>query len=809
MNKKSAQEQSSRLIMASCYPDSALQDMDYIQILRLISHNAVGIQAKSNIENRGVLADVNEIKKMHDELEQFIFLQRLEPLNLIPYEDLSTILRNLAIEGYILDVDSILAVRDVMQNAIVVRDAIVKTPIELTFALRGQLQYLENLQMLLSRIIRTFAPDNSVRDDASPELSQIRKKIKSRESEIYKSFKKIIATLRPKGILAEGEESIRNGRLVLRVLAEHRRALEGIIHDESEAGRTVFIEPRELVEINNDIFELQHEERKEIQKILRALCQSMRPHTEEIITAEKLLIHWDELRAKSILMEQLEATRPMLNNEHKIQLRNARHPLLFLKLAEQKRKPVPCSFYLKDKNRIMLISGPNAGGKSITLKTFGLLQLMCQSGLFVTTDKGSEWHVFSKIMVDIGDHQSMDDELSTYSARLYNMRLFLENADDNSAIFADEFGSGTEPQLGAAIAEAVLDAFNRRKVFGMINTHYSSLKAYAHKNDGLVNAAMIFDEKNLQPTFQLSVGRPGSSYALEIAEKIKLPRDILEYSRKKAGDQTVSFEQLLSTLDKEVSRLQSEVEQYRNKQKDLDKLIQNYTQANKQYEYKKLKLRLEQKQFEIHQKSGKQKELEKYVKELRLIQSAEAAEKEAARKRKELEAEADSFVQMNHQLHSMTLGEHNPPRDIRPGDTVKMIFSGMTGKVIKAEKGKLYVQTDNMTFSMKPEELLRMDNLVETRNTPSVNNVLERQGAAFSPVLDIRGMRLHEAEEKIDLYMDRALLANVSRVHIVHGIGNGILKRHLAQMLRRLSFVSRFYHPEDDGGQGTTVIEFK
>ncbi len=789
-------------------PGSALADLDFNGVLERIAEMAISQDAKMEIIASPIWTSIDRINQSLDRLQEFYLLSQQSAIEFCEYNNISIILRNLRIEGFVLSIEDIIALKDVLINVEQVIVLVQSKPAEMTSLIRKDISVLEDISIILTRIRKTFAKDNTIVDHASEALEQIRKKIRSKQAEVYKTFKRIVQQLKNKNVLAEGEESIRNGRLVLRLLAEHRRALDGIIHDESDGGRTVFLEPREVVELNNELFELESEERKEILRILKALCQFLRPLADQVQTAFNSLVQWDILLAKSKFSAQLEAIKPQLNTEGLTKIDKASHPILLIKSKKSKKEVIPCSFYLNEKNRIIIISGPNAGGKSIVLKTFGLLQIMVQAGLMVPVGKTSSFRIFNKIFAEIGDHQSMDDELSTYSAKLSNMRDFLEQADQHTLILIDEFGSGTEPKIGGAIAESVLYALNKKKVTGMINTHYSNIKVFAHKTDGLINASMLFDIQSLRPTYQLKVGQPGSSYALEIAEKIKLPLEIINLAKEKAGDQSVSFENLLTTLDKEINKLKFESNEVKLKQVELDKLIRSYSQMNKQYEYKKLKLRMEQKQMEVQTKSNKQKEINAYIKELRSEKNIEKLVQKAESEKQKLDHVADEFVQMNHELHAMSSPEAN--QEILEGDTVKMIFSGMFGKVIKVEKGRYHVATNHMTFNMKANELLRVNHAVEVNTQQSIQSNVERHGAAINTVLDIRGMRLQEAQEKIDLYMDRALLANVNRVYIVHGIGNGILKRNLAKTLRQLSFVKDFHHPdEENGGQGTTVIDFR
>ncbi len=787
------------------WPENGFRDLEFDKVLKIIADFAVGEEARELALNLMIYAEQELIKTNLGKLEDFVFLRKHSKVAIAEYQNIRIELRNLAIEDFILSHEDVMKFYDVLLNIEVYRTAILSIP---NHTLRFLIQDIEQVfdpSQLISYIRKVFDKDRNIRDDASEELSNIRRRLRTKNAEIYKVFKKIVASLKSSGVLAEEEEGIRNGRLVVRLLAEHRRKIHGIIHDRSEGGRTIYVEPQEVVELNNELYELQSDEKAEILKVLSALCRSMRPFAKNILIAYEYLIQWDVLNAKAQLAESMNAVQVQIENERNMQLKKAKHPLFYLRLKELNKEFVPFGFYLNEKNRILLISGPNAGGKSVTLKSVGLIQLMFQAGLFVPVDKSSQLRVFESMMIDIGDHQSMEDELSTYSARLSNMRDFVTYADESTIVLIDEFGSGTEPQIGGAIAESVLKTLGEKKVFAIINTHYSNLKAFAHKHEGFVNAAMVFDEKNLAPTYQLAVGRPGSSYALEIANKVQLPTELIDYVKKRIGDQTVSFENLLSSLDKEINILRKQVDDYQNKQLELDRLIQSYDQIHKQYEYKRLKLRLEQKQFEVLLKSNKQKELNAYIDEIQKLKTLEELEKKADAKRKELEVATHELVQMNHELHQLSTKEQITP--IEEGDTVKMIFSGMLGRVTKIEKGRVYVETDTMTFNMKPNELLKMNPAIDVRHQQSIQTNVQKSGGTFNTILDIRGMRLQEAQEKFDLYLDRALLANVNKVYVIHGIGNGILKRDLQRTLKNLSFVKSFSQPEEEGG-GTTMIEF-
>jgi DNA mismatch repair protein MutS2 len=789
-------------------PGAILKDLDFDKILSRCAEHALSEDARQSILESKIYTHRNFIQESLQRVHEMKEFCVREPLNLIEYHNILKELKSLRIQNYTLGIEDIVKIKVILQNLRMISHALGHLAWHHLELLLKDLSKIPDLKFITDRIDKIFAVDGKVKDDASPALKIIRDQLRNKQNEIYRTFKKQVAQYRSSGFLAEGEESIRNGRLVLRVLVEHRRKIKGIIHDESDSGKTVFLEPQELVELNNDIFELESEERKEIFRILADLCNLMRPYVEDIEQSYLLLVNWDILLAKTRLAISLEAVLPVLSNSDQMNLKNARHPLLFLKLKEAQKKLVPASLSLNAKNRILLISGPNAGGKSIILKTVGLLQCMLQAGFLVPVDKHSEFKIFKKIFADIGDHQSLDDALSTYSARLSYMRDFEVAADGDTLILLDEFGSGTEPQIGGAIAEALLQALNRRKVYGIFNTHYANLKAYAHQNEGLINGAMLFDEKNLSPTYQLQTGRPGSSYALEIAEKIQLPLHLIDYAKKKVGKQTVSFESLLANLDKENSKLLREIEEYKKKKSELDKLIRNYQDLQKQFEYKKLKLKLEQKQTEIQSKSSKHRELENYVKELRKEKDLELAKTKAEQEKIRLQKEHEELLNINTEYQKLSGHDVNAP--LKTGDAVKLVINGMIGQVEKIEKDLITVVTEHMTFKLKRKELIKLKSNIDVKLNKSVKSDLERSSAAFNPVLDLRGMHLQEAQSMLEVYIDKALLANVNQVHIVHGKGSGILRQTVSKSLRGQRYVKSIGHPaEESGGDSITVVEFK
>ncbi|MEM8907603.1 MAG: endonuclease MutS2, partial [Bacteroidota bacterium] len=437
---------------------------------------------------------------------------------------------------------------------------------------------------LMKAIERVIDEKGQIRPDASPELMSIRKRIHAKQQELEKQFRSIINKLRKNGWLTDSVESFRNGRRVLSVPSEHKRKIKGIIHDESTTGKTAFIEPEAIIEINNDIFDLETEERREIYRILKELSALLHPYVPVMRSYQGLMVRFDVIQAKARLARKLNATMPKIVDRPHLGIIEGYHPLLLLKNQQIQRKTIPFTLTLFGANRILVLSGPNAGGKSITMKSVGLLQLMFQAGMLVPVDPESEFGIFEQVYGDIGDSQSLEDDLSTYSSRLRNMRLFLEGANDKTLILIDEFGSGTDPKIGGAIAEAILKELNRVKVFGVITTHYSNLKMYAYKNKGIVNGSMTFNQDDLAPTYELKVGRPGSSYAFEIAQKSGLQKKVLNYAKHKAGKNEKAVDELLIDLQREKKEVEEQLVKAKEREKKLEKLIKNYENLHRDLE---------------------------------------------------------------------------------------------------------------------------------------------------------------------------------------------------------------------------------
>ena len=635
---------------------------------------------------------------------------------------------------------------------------------------------------------------------------RIRRSIGGKRQELEKVFRKVISEYKQKGWLSESVESFRNGRRVLSVPSEHKRKIRGIIHDESTTGKTAFLEPEIIIEINNDIFDLETEERREIYRILKDLSVLLRPYVPLFKVYQKILVRFDLIQAKARLAQKMNAHKPKLKEGPYLGIVQAYHPLLFLKNKQINKPTIPFDLTLFEPNRILVLSGPNAGGKSVTMKAVGLIQLMLQSGLLVPVDPKSEMGVFENFFTDIGDQQSLEDELSTYSSRLQNMRILLENCDQQSLILIDEFGSGTDPKVGGAIAEAILRELNLKKVSGVITTHYSNLKMFAFKTKGIVNGSMVFDKENLTPTYQMKVGRPGSSYAFEIAHKSGLDKKVLKYARHKTGKNEKAVDELLIDLQREKKEVEDRLDQLKDKEKKLEKLIRNYENMHKDLEFKRKKLKLDAKEQSLQQAAKDNREFEKLIRELKEGKKLEEAKAKAAKIREERERLVNDVTDLKEDIYyKEEVGKTQEP--IKVGDFVKLKSGGATGKVESISKNKAIILVGALKMTTKLQDLVHAKTPLDINRKKGVQ-MNTSATATFESKIDLRGLRREDALKTLELYVDKAIISNATTLRIVHGKGDGILRKAVKAKLREYKDVSQVFHPEaKDGGDGVTIVE--
>ncbi|OIN60823.1 endonuclease MutS2 [Arsenicibacter rosenii] len=664
-------------------------------------------------------------------------------------------------------------------------------------------------------IERVIDDRGHVRDSASPELARIRRQIIAEQHNLRKQLDSMLRMARNNGWIPDDLSlTVRGGRLVIPIAAEHKRKIKGFVHDESSTGQTVYLEPAEVFDANNEIRELEYEERREVFRILQALTDQLRPHLEDLKKAINFLAMIDFIRAKARLATQLEAGMPKVHNRPFVSWSAARHPLLHLSFQKQGKKVVPLQVRLDEKQRILIISGPNAGGKSVALKTIGLVQFMLQCGLLVPMNDFSEMGVFQNLFIDIGDEQSLENDLSTYSSHLTAMKQFLIGANKRSLFLIDEFGTGTEPGLGGAIAEAILEDLNKSGAYGVINTHYTNLKVFADKTDGLINGAMRFDGEHLEPLYELEMGRPGSSFAFEIARKIGLPKGVIDRAKDKLGSQQVSFEKLLKELD---------IEKRVFAEKNMEIGINQRKVAQQLAEYTALKTRLENEQKQLIN-DAKQKAKA-------LVQEANQRIENTIREIKENKAEKEATKAVRQQLEQFETKELKPeviaetkPKEeyelaegtIEAGNYVRIKGQTAVGQVLAIRGKDAEIGIGDLKSNIKLNRLEKLSKkaykeATGEENKPRMQGIdMNEKMMNFSFNLDIRGKRGEEALGVVDQFMNDALMLGYPELRIVHGKGDGILRTLVRNHLRTYKEVARMADEHvDRGGAGVTVVQMR
>ena len=645
-----------------------------------------------------------------------------------------------------------------------------------------------------------------MRDNASPELARLRKEISASQGSVSRALNAILRQAQAEGILdKDAAPTMREGRLVLPVPPAYKRKIGGIVHDESATGKTVFIEPQQVVEANNRIRELEGEERRERMRILLEITARIRPEVPQILATETYLGDVDFLRAKALFAIDIHAIVPELKQEPRIDWREAYHPVLLLNFRRQGKTVVPLSIRLTD-HRILVISGPNAGGKSVCLKTVAMLQYMLQCGLPVPMHEASTMGFFKQLLIDIGDEQSIEDDLSTYSSHLRNMKHFVRYANAQTLLLIDEFGTGTEPMIGGAIAEAVLTQLNEQKAFGVITTHYGNLKHLAERTDGIINGAMLYDRGQLKPLFQLSIGQAGSSFAVEIARQIGLPENIIQRATESVGEEHIDYDKHLQDIARDKRYWENKRQNIRQKEKHLEEKIAHYEEQMAGIKAKKRAI-IEEANAEAADLLRKSNAtIERTIRE---IKEAKAEKKATQAARQKVENLKQKVEQTTHQAAGKKAKSTATPQG---SDSSKR-----TKNNVLRDLSDLKILTKNPAKLIQ-EAPAAKGSLAGTQRTVSSNvaDELRRKKLSFNRELDIRGMRVDEALETLIAYIDDALMVNAEQVSILHGTGTGALKQVVRDYLgerqksmRRLKSGDISFHDGDPdrGGAGITVVE--
>lgn len=685
-----------------------------------------------------------------------------------------------------------------------------------------QLQSFSDCRAAIDRILDRFG---NVKDSASAELADIRRSLNSMSGTVNAALRRVMARAVADGILeADASPAMRDGRLVLPVAPMNKRRLSGIVHDESASGKTVYIEPAEVVEANNRIRELQLEEKREIYRILAELASYLRPHIADIMASIDVLAHIDFIRAKASFADEVGGMLPHLGDKPEMEWYHACHPVLLKSLQSQGREIVPLDITLSPGSRILVISGPNAGGKSVCLKTVGILQYMTQCGLLPPVYENSHFGIFNDIFVDIGDNQSIEDDLSTYSSHLRNMKLFVAKGKAESLVLIDEFGGGTEPQIGGAIAQAILHKFADSQLWGVITTHYQNLKHFAEDTAGLVNGSMLYDRHLMQPLFKLSIGNPGSSFAIEIARKTGLPADIIAEAENIVGSDYVNLDKYLLDIARDKKYWENKRSDIKRKEKKLEEIIDRYEGDAETLRQKRREIIDEAKAEAERILSSSNASIERTIREIRTSQADKQKTLDA---RKKLEEDKQRLGDISdsgaHPLlkkaprkkkQKAVSAPKSEERPLRVGDIVKLDGEGTPGKILELDGKNAVVAFGILKTNVKAERLRHTNATLQPASkgtgfisSGSSDASRERQ-LNFSRDIDVRGMRVDEAIQAITYFMDDAVQFSADRVRILHGTGTGALRQAIRQYLDTVSEV-RSYRDEhvQFGGAGITVVD--
>ncbi|MEZ4992719.1 MAG: Smr/MutS family protein [Saprospiraceae bacterium] len=790
-------------------PKDLYEKLEFNKVLQLLESSCVGDLGRDAVRQQ--IKPDDKIEWINARLAEVTAYQRgqnnNDPFPLRRYEDVSEEVRYLEVEGYVLPIEGLQKINNLLLVYRYIFRYFNKGRQEAYPELYALIQPLDYDDELTRSIEKVIDEEGQIKPDASPELLRIRRMMTSKQKEMDRQFRVIINQYRTKGWLSDNVESFRNGRRVLSVPAEHKRKIRGIIHDESATGRTAFIEPEGIIDINNDLFDLEQEEKREVYRLLRELSAMLRPHTGLLTALQATLIRIDLIQAKTRLAQQMQAVQPQVVDRPHLGVIRGFHPLLLLKNKQAGKVTVPFELTLFGANRILVLSGPNAGGKSITMKSAGLLQLMLQSGLLLPVDQNSEMGIFKKIFADIGDQQSLEDDLSTYSSRLENARTFLEKADQDTLVLIDEFGSGTDPKIGGAIAESILWELNYRQIYGVITTHYSNLKIFAFKTKGIVNGSMLFDSDTLSPTYELKVGRPGSSYAFEIAQKSRLSEKVLKYARKKIGKNEKAVDELLIDLQREKQEVEEKLADLTAKQEKMDHLIKTYENMHRDLEFRRKRLKLDSKEQALQQTAQSNKEFEKLIREIREEKNLEKARKMAEKVREERTGLVEEVKELQEEIYYQPTEKDRTKKPIEAGDFVKLRTGSAVGTVESVQKKTAVVAMGEMRMTIKLRDLQHANEPLTVQPGKSVQSDVG-QVAEFSNKLDIRGMRYEEALKVVEDFVDQALMTNATNLRIVHGKGNGVLRKAVRSKLREYNVPMDISHPAAElGGDGVTIVE--
>jgi DNA mismatch repair protein MutS2 len=785
------------------YPNNSLQKLGFDDIKNSIKNFCISEMGRGMVDKMQFMHQYDQINKFLRQTSEFKnILQNDQPLPIQSFFDIKRLAEKARIEGTFLSEDEVFQI----YSSLLTVFAVIKYFEDrsgLYPNLEALFEHLPIEKNIIKHIEAVIDIKGKIKPNASKLLQEISTAIAKAEQEARKKIDQIYKNAQQNNWVADGSLTVREGRICIPILAENKRKIKGFVHDESASGQTVFIEPEEVFSLNNKIRDLEFDKRREIIRILTELTNQLRPYVPLLLSYHGFLTKLDFVRAKALFSIQIGAEMPVLLKESRLKLINAKHPLLLLNHKESGKTVVPLNVHLDDSVRILLVSGPNAGGKSVAMKTVGLLQIMVQSGLLIPASAESEVGIFRQLFADIGDDQSIESDLSTYSAHLSKMKHFTEHVDGKTLILIDEFGTGTDPLFGGPIAEAVLEQINQKKSFGIITTHYSNLKLFANSAAGLENGSMIFDNVNLQPMYMLEMGKPGSSYAFEIAQKIGLSKHLIDLAKSKISVQQRKVDTLLVDLErdkKEVLDRKIDLDRQQRKYKSLleeNEKLKAYYDENKRNLIREAKLEAQQ----IIKDANKL--VENTISEIK-------------------ESKADKTVTQNLRANLQTELKKNEIKpivkaktadavEIVVGDWVKMLDSDTLAQVIEVSKDNLILAFGELRSVVKKKRVEKVSNksVPKAVKTFGTSGYIE-SAASFSPEIDLRGKRGEDAVAELERYFDRAVMFGFNNFKVIHGKGDGILRKLIRNYLKNYPQVSKMEDEHADrGGDGITYVYLK
>lgn len=790
------------------FPDQISGKLGFDELKSLIKKECLSPMGAAMVEKMQFISNHDLLKKLLQQTHEF--KQILGSGDHFPsehYYDLKALLAKVKVEGTYLTEEEFFKVKLALET-VAHCIAFFKNKEGLYPQIESLFKDLVFERSVIRSIEQVLDAKGKIKPNASKALADINFSISSAESEARRKINSIYKEAQKEGYTTETQLTVREGRLAIPVLAEYKRKVKGIILDESSTGQTVFIEPTEVFELNNRIRDLEFERRKEIIRILMVLTDELRPNLPLLLSYHQLLSILDFIRAKASFAIQIDADMPILKKEPLIKIYKGRHPLLYLSFRASHKTVVPLDIEIDDEFRLVLVSGPNAGGKSVAMKTVGLLQLMLQHGLLVPASSYSEFGVFKNIFVDIGDDQSMESDLSTYSAHLTYMKFFVENATAHTLILIDEFGTGTDPKFGGPMAEAVLELLNHKKVRGVITTHYSNLKIFASNTPGLRNASMMFDNVQLMPLYRLEAGKPGSSYAFEIAEKIGLPKNVMNLAKQKIGQREKRVDTLLVDLEREKNQINDLKEELLQKEQKLAKLAEETGTLKNFLEENKKKLLKDAKQEAERIIKSANKLIENTIAGIKDVQ---AGKEETKKIREKLKEEAEVLI--NQEEEAIPVKKSRPKTGaIKTGDWVRIKESDTVGEVIQLIKNSVEIAIGDIRtkVNISRVEHAEKPKVQKVPRWATAGSVMTEAVRDFNPQIDLRGKRGDEAIIEVDKFIDRALMMGFGSIRILHGKGDGILRKLIREYLKKYSEVQSL---EDEhvefGGDGITIVKLR